>query len=158
MPRRLDSRLTRRELALLHIWPKDLGLDEQVREDIQRQVTGRESCRDMRYGDYLALQQHYKLLGAQSGGGRAPGASKSLRALYAALEQRGEVAGKATVAQLKKIVRMLDLPVGGEEEFLGRALKAYVGVINWRWLDPGRAHDMIEALKARQTRGRRRRA
>lgn len=158
MPRRLTSRLERKELALLHIWPKDLGLDEQVREDIQRQVTGRESCRDMRYADFLALKQHYRLLGAKTDGGRAPGASKSLRALYGDIERRGEVLGKATVPQIKKIVRMLELPVGGEEEFLNRALKAYVGVINWRWLDTRRAHDMIEALKDRQARGKRRRA
>lgn len=156
MIRRMDSRLTNKEKALLHIWPAELGLDQMVRTDIQREVTGHESCKGMVYADFLALKQHYQHLGAKTNGGRAPGASKSLRALYAKIEQRGDRPGKASVAQLKKIVRMLSLPVGGEEEYLDKALKGHVGVVKWRWLDNRHAHHMIEALKARQ--GRRRRA
>jgi hypothetical protein len=151
----MDSPLTRAELARLHIWPRELGLDEDLRRDVQREVTGRESCRDMTYRDYLRLARHYselrRRLGVQES--RIHRASPSLRALYAKIERRGDRPGLATVAQLKKIVRMLSLPKGGEEKFLNRALRAYVGVVRWQWLDRRHAYDMIEALKARRKAG-----
>ncbi len=154
MPRRMDSRLTRAELARLHIWPRELGLDDDVRRDVQREVTGRESCRDMIYRDYLVLARHYQDLRRRLGvrESRRHRASPTLRALYAKIERRGDRPGLASQAQIKKIVRMLSLPRGGEEEFLNRALRAYVGVVRWQWLDAGHAHHMIEALKARRRR------
>lgn len=153
--RRMDSQLGRREKGHLHIWPKELGLDDQVRQDVQREVTGKESCRDMTWGDYLKLKRHYEQIKAgQRAAGRPRGqkASASLKALYAAIQRRGDTPGQASVAQLEKITRMLDLPRGAEEQFLNRALTAYVGVRRWQWLTPGLAHRMIEALKARQQR------
>lgn len=162
MPRRLDSRLTRQEMGHLHMWPKELGLDEQVRQDIQRQVTGHESCRDMTYGDYLKLARHYNQLRAGQRADRQARprnagyrASATLRALYGAIQTRGDRQGLASVAALEKIVRMLDLPRGQEEEHLNQALAAYVRCQHWRWLTPKGAYDMIEALKARAARQRR---
>ncbi len=162
MPRRMDSRLGRQEYAHLHAWPKSLGLDDDVRRDIQRELTGHESCRDMNYGDYLKLARHYSgLLSGQRAGrqGRPRNAgyraSATLQALYKTIQARGDRKNLASVAALEKIVRMLDLPRGQEEEHLNQALDAYVRCNHWRWLTPKQAYDMIEALKARAARQRR---
>lgn len=159
MPRRMDSRLTRQELAHLHMWPKDLGLDDQMRQDIQRQVAGHESCKSMNYRDYLALARHYNQLreGQRAGRQARPRnagyrASASLQALYKLIQERGDRKNLASVAALEKITRMLDLPRGQEEEHLNQALAAYVRCQHWRWLTPKQAYDMIEALKARAAR------
>ena len=156
MPRRFDRPLNNSEKARLHIWPAGLGLDDDLRRDIQREQTGHESCKDMTLADFLKLKQHYQYLGVNQAGGKA-GASQGLRALYGALERRGDRPDRASLGQLKKIVRMLNLPRGGEEKFFNRALKRNVGVAHWRWLETKEASDMIEALKARKARGKGRR-
>ena len=161
MPRRMDSRLTRPEYRDLHVWPRQLGLDDLVRVDIQREVTGHESCRDMTYADYLALARHYNQIRAgqradrQAAPRRASGrVSDTLRRLYTKVQSRGPKEAKASVAQIMKIIRMLDLPRGAEEEHLNQALNAYVGCPRWQWLTPKQGYDMIEALKARAQRRR----
>lgn len=162
MPRRMDSRLTRAEYRDLHVWPRQLGLDDAVRLDVQRGITGHESCKDMTYADYLALARHYsQLLAGQRAGRQArpktagQKASETLRRLYAKIQSRGPKEDKASVAQLEKIIRMLDLERGAEEERLNQALQAFVGCPRWQWLTPKQGYDMIEALKARAARARR---
>ena len=156
---RMDAKLSRGQLAQLHIWPKELGLDDSVRQDIQREQTGKESCRDMTRADYLRLRSHYARLRAgqniQARPKKGQGASESLKALYAKVQRRGDKPGLASVAALQKIIRMLSLPVEKEETALNKALNGHVGVSKWQWLDPNHAWKMIEALKARQGRQRR---
>jgi hypothetical protein len=129
---------------------------------VQRGITGHESCRDMTFADYLKLARHYsQLLAGQRAGRQArpktagQKASETLRRLYAKIQSRGPKEDKASVAQLEKIVRMLDLPRGAEEDHLNQALNAYVGCPRWQWLTPKQGYDMIEALKARAARSRR---
>lgn len=157
MPRRVrqDSPLSRGQIAWLHMEPVRLGIDNDLRKLIQQEETGKESCKDMTYADFLKLRRHYTRIAAGQGKKTtAAGASPELRALY---HKVGRTCAKrpdlASFPQFQKILRMMQFPKGADtahlEKTLDKALMSYVGVRHWHWLDPEHAHNMIEALKAK---------
>jgi len=57
-------------LGLAHLADKKLGLDDQARRDVQREVTGQQSCRELSDTALRRLLWHYNSLGADL---RVPG-------------------------------------------------------------------------------------
>jgi phage gp16-like protein len=125
-------------LAQAHLAAKHLGLDEDTRRAVQREITGQESCGAMSERHLHLLLDHYKSLGWRP---KPPRGAQTAR--QADFPQARLI--RALWLQLKAL--------GVLRNASERALRAYVeritGVAALEWLanDPGQANRVIETLK-----------
>ncbi len=130
---------TRRSLlAQAHMAAKHLGLDEDTRRTVQREITGQESCGAMSERHLHLLLAHYKTLGWRP---KPP--------------RRAKTEQQANFPQAR-LIRALWLELkdhGVLRDASERALRAYVtritGVAALEWLatDTEQANKVIETLK-----------
>ena len=81
----------RKLLALAHMAAARLGLDEDERRDVQREVGGAASCRDMSDASLRKLLWHYKRLGAD---------------IFVPGPATAELKNRPTAAQMREIERL----------------------------------------------------
>lgn len=56
-------KLTAREIRLLHVAPRELGVDEGLRRQVQRTIGGAESAKTMDRAGFLAVMAHWEQRG-----------------------------------------------------------------------------------------------
>lgn len=133
---KLPPDLKKRLLALVHLAPKQLGLDEEARRDLQEEVTGKRSASEMTVAELNHLIAVYRSLGfkveTKGGGGYSPKYDDPQKAKIVALWitcfQQGVVENRSHAA-------------------LERFVKRVTGVAKLEWLTPPQANQAIEALK-----------
>lgn len=127
----------RADLAKIHIAKKDLGLSEDVYQDILYQAGGVESSADLKPAGRRAVLARFRELGWKPRGkGRQTGGrkladdprSRKIRALWIELHQAGKVKDPSEDALLAFVHRLTRR----------KALQ---------WLTPAQASTVIEALK-----------
>ncbi len=122
-------------LAKVHLAPKELGLDEDTRRAIQKELTGKDSAARMSVAELERLVRHYRSLGwrprGRGGRPRATAQVRMIRALWHELAEAG-------------VVRA---PEGRREKALRAWVKRQTGVSAPEWLTPEQASAVIEMLK-----------
>ena len=133
-----DKTVRRRLLAQVHMAKKDLGLSDEAYRDLLESVTGKRSAADCSNDELRAVIEEFRAKGWKPRrrprpgqpiirGPAAPLVAK-MRALWASLYQLGEVEDRSDKALLSFVKRQ-----GGPDSL--------------RWITPGDANKVIEALK-----------
>ncbi len=134
------SRLSRRQLALLHVARRELGLDDTAYRDLLESATGVRSAADLDYAGFRALLRRLERLGFRPRG--AP-------------RDYGRRPGMATPAQIDYIRGLWRRYRGRDDEAaLRNWLHRRFGISDLRFLDRGMAHQTLVALKAMVARRR----
>ena len=122
-------------LAKVHLAPKELWIDDDLRRAIQKELTGKESAAQMSVAELERLVRHYRRLGwrprGRGGRPRATPQVRMIRALWHELAEAG-------------VVRA---PEGRREKALRAWVQRQTGVSAPEWLTPEQASAVIEMLK-----------
>ena len=82
--------LTSKQKALLHIAPQRLGIDAETRLDIQEDLGGARSAKDMSFQGFLAVMRYYEGCGFECNLGPEPGKAHSVIEAIKSIETRGK--------------------------------------------------------------------
>ena len=138
--------LSKKQKAVLHVAKGKLGLDEETYRDVLEAYGGVRSSTGLDYEGFLAVMRHFEACGFKS---REQGAGS---------REKGTRPGMASDGQIRKIKAMW-LTLAGTYYAQGKEWKALRGFLKKRFrvdhenfLTPGKAGQVIEAIKAIGTR------
>ncbi len=140
------SLLNNKQLALIHVAKKELGLDDEVYRATLLAHGGADSARDLTQAGFEAVMKHFEACGF-----------KSKHTYKPQWKPPRMGPGMASDGQVRKIVASWYTLTGYYQP--GREMKALsaflgktCGVSRLEWLTPAKAHNAIEAIKAIQNR------
>ncbi len=138
--------MNNKQLALVHIAKKELGLDDEAYRAILLAHGGVDSAKDLNQDGFEAVMEHFEASGFKAKNAHKPQWKPP---------RMGP--GMASDAQVRKIIALWYTLTGYYQE--GREMKALsaflgktCGVSRLEWLTPEKAHNAIEAIKAIQNR------
>lgn len=138
----MNARISRQQIALVHIAKHRLGLTEDAYRDILTYIGGAETSRDLDSTGFAMVMDHLALLGFQS-----EWRTRNL----------GERPGMATPAQVSLIRNLWReyTDGSGNDLSLGKWLDRTFGVSAMRFVSKEQAPKIITALKAMKGKKRR---
>jgi hypothetical protein len=144
----MKDALRHRELAKIHVGKKALGLDDGTYRALLLAVTGRESAAD------LDGPQRRRVIEAMKRDGAFQGVNDPWRAVKAAIPAHRRDGESDQQALIRAAWRWLGEngalrdPWWACDAGIDRFCRRVTGIATLRWLPPGAANKVVEALKA----------
>jgi len=146
-------KISKKQIALVHVARHRLGLEEDTYRDILSQFNV-QSSKELSYAQFKELMDIFERMGFKRR--RKKKRSKSIDFHPVKTERTGQKAKGSpflpiTDKQMKKLWALWNsvsrAPVDSREAALNKFVKRITGVDHWRWLNVGKAQKVIIALE-----------